>query len=182
MSATATTAVPTGTYSVDAGHSSVEFQVKHLGIATVKGFFSDFEGMLETGENGTLQARGNVKAASINTRNAQRDEHLRSADFFDVDNHPELGFESTSIEALDENAYRIVGQLTIRGVTREIELHAVTQGVETDPWGNTRVGLEVAGELNREDFGLTWNQALESGGLLVGKKVKILLDLSAVKA
>jgi polyisoprenoid-binding protein YceI len=182
MSATATTAVPTGTFSVDAGHSSVEFQVKHLGIATVKGFFSDFEGTLETAGDGTLTARGNVKAASINTRNAQRDEHLRSADFFDVDNHPELSFESTSIEALDESSYRIVGQLTIRGVTNEIELHAVTQGVETDPWGNTRVGLEVAGQLNREDFGLTWNQALESGGVLVGKKVKILLDLSAVKA
>jgi polyisoprenoid-binding protein YceI len=182
MSATTTTAVPTGTYTVDSGHSSVEFQVKHLGIATVKGFFSDFEGSLEIAEDGTMTALGAVKAASLNTRNAQRDDHLRSADFFDVENHPQIGFRSTSIVPLDESSYRIVGELTIRGTTNEIELHAVTQGLEQDPWGNTRVGLEVAGELNREEFGLTWNQALESGGVLVGKKVKLQLDVSAVKA
>jgi polyisoprenoid-binding protein YceI len=182
MSATTTTAVPTGTYTVDSGHSSVEFQVKHLGIATVKGFFSDFEGSLEIAEDGTLTALGAVKAASLNTRNAKRDEHLRSADFFDVENHPEIGFRSTSIVPLDDSSYRIVGELTIRGTTNEIELHAATQGLEQDPWGNTRVGLEVSGELNREEFGLTWNQALESGGVMVGKKVKVQLDVSAVKA
>ena len=182
MSATTTTSIPTGTYAVDAGHSSVEFQVKHLGIATVKGFFSDFEGSLETAEDGTLSATGVVKARSLNTRNGQRDEHLRSPDFFDVDRHPEIRFQSTSIVPVDETSYRIVGDLTIRGITNEIELEAVTQGSEQDPWGNTRVGLEVTGELNREEFGLTWNQALESGGLLVGKNVKILLDVSAVKA
>lgn len=182
MSTTITTAIPTGTFAFDPGHSSVEFQVKHLGIATVKGFFSDFEGSLEVAEDGTISASGSVKAASLNTRSAQRDEHLRSADFFDVENHAELRFESSSVEQLDDESYRIVGDLTIRGVTREVELHAVSQGVEQDPWGNTRAGLEVAGTLDREQFGLTWNQALESGGVLVGKKVKLLLDLSAVKA
>ena len=181
-STTITPALAQGTWNVDPSHSSVEFQVKHMGIATVKGFFSDFEGSLEVGEDGTINARGSIKAASINTRAAQRDEHLRSPDFFDVENHPELRFESKSVEQLDEESYRIVGDLTVRGVTREVELHAVMQGVEQDPWGNTRVGLEVAGELDREQLGLTWNQALESGGVLVGKKVKILLDLSAVKA
>ena len=182
MSATTTTAVPTGTYTVDSGHSSVEFQVKHLGIATVKGFFSDFEGSLEIADDGTMTALGAVQAASLNTRNGQRDDHLRSADFFDVENHPQIGFRSTSIVPLDGSSYRIVGELTIRGTTNEIELRAVTQGLEQDPWGNTRVGLEVAGELNREEFGLTWNQALESGGVLVGKKVKLQLEVSAVQA
>ena len=179
---TTTPALAEGTWTIDPAHSSVEFQVKHMGIATFKGFFSDFEGSLEVAEDGTIAAEGTVKAASINTRAAQRDEHLRSPDFFDVQNHPELRFESTWVEQLDEDSYRIVGELTIRGVTREVQLHAVTHGVDQDPWGSTRVGLEVTGELNREDFGLTWNQALESGGVLVGKKVKILLDLSAVKA
>jgi polyisoprenoid-binding protein YceI len=182
MSITTTTpALAQGTWTVDPAHSSVEFQVKHMGIATVKGFFSDFEGVLEVAEDGTITAGGDVKAASINTRAGQRDEHLRSPDFFDVENHPELRFESKTVEQLDEESYRITGDLTIRGVTREVELHAITQGVDQDPWGNTRIGLEVAGEINREEFGLTWNKALESGGVLVGRKVKILLDLSAVK-
>jgi polyisoprenoid-binding protein YceI len=180
--ASATRTLPPGTWTVDPSHSSVEFQVKHMGIATVKGFFSDFQGLLKVAEDGTIDAAGSVQAASINTRAAQRDEHLRSRDFFDVEKHPELRFRAKSVQQLDENSYRIVGDLTIRGITREIELHAVTQGVEQDPWGNTRAGLEVAGELDREQFGLTWNQALESGGVLVGKKVKLLLDLSAVKA
>jgi polyisoprenoid-binding protein YceI len=181
-STSTTTGLTQGTWAVDPDHSSVEFQVKHMGIATVKGFFSDFEGALEVADDGTTTASGTVKAASINTRAAQRDDHLRSADFFDVDNHPELRFESTAIDRLDGEAYRIVGDLTIRGVTREVELHAVTQGVDQDPWGNTRIGLEVTGQIDREAFGLTWNQALESGGVLVGKKVKVLLDLSAVEA
>ena len=182
MSTITTPALTQGTWVVDPSHSSVEFQVKHMGIATVKGFFSDFEGLLEVGQDGTVSAGGSVKAASLNTRAAQRDEHLRSPEFLDAENHPELRFESKSVRQLDEDSYRIVGDLTIRGVTREVEFNAVTQGVDQDPWGNTRAGLEVAGELNREDFGLSWNQALESGGVLVGKKVKILLDLSAVKA
>jgi polyisoprenoid-binding protein YceI len=179
---TITSGIAQGVWNVDPAHSSVQFQIKHMGIATVRGFFSDFEGSLEVAEDGTISARGNVKAASINTRAAQRDEHLRSPDFLDAENHPELRFRSKSVEQLDEDRYRIVGELTIRGVTREVELHAVIQGVDQDPWGNTRVGLEVTGQIDREEFGLTWNRALESGGVLVGKEVKILLDLSAVKA
>jgi polyisoprenoid-binding protein YceI len=179
---TVTPALAEGTWTVDPSHSSVEFQVKHMGIATVKGFFSEFEGKLEVADDGAVRAVGAVKAASVNTRNPQRDEHLRSLDFFDVESHPELRFESTAVEELDEGRYRIAGDLTIRGVTRPVEFDAVSAGIEQDPWGNTRVGLEAVGEIVREDFGLTWNQALESGGVLVGRKVKILLDLSAVKA
>jgi polyisoprenoid-binding protein YceI len=184
MSSTATsTALAQGTWNVDPSHSSVEFQVKHMGIATVKGFFADFEGTLEVAEDGTIDARGKVNASSINTRAAQRDEHLRSEDFFHVEEHPEIRFHSKSVEQIDEDSYRIVGDLTIRGVTREAEFEAEADAAEgLDPWGNTRVGLEVKGQIDREQFGLTWNQALETGGVLVGKKVKILLNLSAVKA
>ena len=183
---TDTAAVPTGiaqgTWNVDPSHSSVEFQVKHMGLATVKGFFGDFEGKIEVGDDGTISASGSVDAASLSTRSAQRDEHLRSADFFDVENHEKLSFQSTSVDQLDEETYRITGDLTIRGTTKEVVFEGVTQGVDQDPWGNTRVGLEVVGQIERSDFGLNWNQALESGGVLVGKKVKILLDLSTVKA
>ncbi|MBX5470447.1 MAG: YceI family protein [Thermoleophilaceae bacterium] len=171
-----------GKWNVDPSHSSVEFQVKHMGLATVKGFFGEFEGGLEVAEDGSVTAGGRVKAASINTRNDQRDEHLRSADFFDVENHPEISFRSTKVEQLDEETYRITGDLTMRGTTKEIVLEATVTGTDQDPWGNTRVGLEASGQLDRTEWGLTWNQALESGGVLVGKRVKILLDISAVKA
>src|SRR3954463_8776916 len=177
-----TTPLTTGTWAVAPSHSSVEFQVKHMGLATVKGFFSDFEGALEVGDDGAITAYGTVETASVNTRSAQRDEHLRSPDFFDVERNPQIAFRSTAIEPVDDETYRITGELTIAGVTKEIVLEAVTQGTDLDPWGNTRVGLEVVGQILREDFGLTWNQALESGGVLVGKKVKLLLDISAVKA
>jgi polyisoprenoid-binding protein YceI len=179
---TVTPAIAQGTWNIDPAHSSVEFQVKHMGLATVKGFFSEFEGSLEVAEDGSTSASGTVKAATISTRSDQRDEHLRSPDFFDVEKYPEISFQSTAIEQLDEETYRITGDLTIRGTTKEIVFEGVTQGVDQDPWGNTRVGLEVVGQIERSDFGLNWNQALESGGVLVGKKVKILLDLSAVKA
>ena len=177
-----TTSLATGTWTIDPSHSSVEFQVKHMGLATVKGFFSDFDGSLEVGEDGQITAHGTVQSGTVNTRNSQRDEHLRSPDFFDVERNPQLTFRSTAVEAIDGETYRITGDLTIAGVTKEIVLEAVTQGTDLDPWGNTRVGLEVVGQILREDFGLTWNQALESGGVLVGKKVKLLLDISAVKA
>jgi polyisoprenoid-binding protein YceI len=179
---TVSPAIATGTWNVDPSHSSVEFQVKHMGLATVKGFFSEFEGAVQVAEDGTISASGTVDVASISTRSDQRDEHLRSADFFDVENHEKLSVQSTGVEQLDEETYRITGDLTIRGTTREVVFEGVTQGVDQDPWGNTRVGLEVVGQIERSDFGLTYNQALESGGVLIGKKVKILLDLSLVKA
>ena len=179
---TVSPAIATGRWNVDPSHSSVEFQVKHMGLATVKGFFSEFEGAVQVAEDGTISASGTVDVASVSTRSDQRDEHLRSADFFDAENHQKLSFRSTAVEQLDEETYRITGDLTIRGTTREVVFEGVTQGVDQDPWGNTRVGLEVVGQIERSDFGLTYNQALESGGVLIGKKVKILLDLSLVKA
>ena len=171
-------------WDVDPAHASAHFKVRHLMVAWVRGQLGPISGSLTLDEVDVERSHVavSIDARGIDTRNGQRDEHLRSADFFDVDNHPEIRFESTEIVPLDETSYRIVGDLTIRGTTNQIELRAVTQGSEQDPWGNTRVGLEVTGELNREAFGLTWNQALESGGLLVGKNVKVLLDVSAVKA
>jgi polyisoprenoid-binding protein YceI len=184
MSATTenTTSIPTGTWNVDPAHSSVGFAVKHMGIATVRGEFTEFEGTLEIGED--LQGAsvsGTVKAQSVNTTETQRDEHLRSPDFFDAAQYPELRFESTSIEALDDAEYRIAGKLTIHGVTKDIVLHGEVQGTDTDPWGNERVGLEVTGQLSRADYGMKFNQALGSGNMLVADKVKLALDISAVK-
>jgi polyisoprenoid-binding protein YceI len=182
MTTATATAVPTGTWAVDPAHSRLEFQVKHLGIATVHGNFADFEGSLEIGDDlASAKAHGTVNVASVNTDEQKRDDHLRSPDFFHVDEHPRIEFESTAIELLDENTFRITGDLTLHGVTREIELDAEITGTEEDPWGNERVGLEISGELNRGDYGMTFNQALGSGNVLVSDKVRLALDISAVK-
>jgi polyisoprenoid-binding protein YceI len=179
---TSTTILPTGTWSVDPAHSKVGFAVKHMGIATVRGEFTEFAGTIEVGEDlSSARIYGTVKAESVDTNEPQRDTHLRSADFFDVARHPEIRFESTSVEALDEEEFRITGQLTIHGVTNEIVLHAEIQGTDIDPWGNERVGLEVTGQLSRGDFDMKFNQALGSGNMLVADKVKLALDISAVK-
>jgi polyisoprenoid-binding protein YceI len=184
MSTTASpaTLIPTGTWTVDPAHSKVGFGVKHMGIATVRGEFTDFEGSLEIGEDlSSAKVYGTVKAQSVDTNEPQRDDHLRSPDFFDAAQFPEIRFESTSIEALDDEEFRITGQLTIHGVTNEVVLHAEVQGTDVDPWGNERVGLEVTGQLSRGDYGMKFNQALGSGNVLVGDKVKLALDVSAVK-
>src|SRR5215212_3019141 len=179
MISTTKTLVPTGTWSVDPAHSTVGFSVKHLGIATVRGNFEQFEGKLEIGEDlSTARASGTVQGASINTNDAGRDEHLRSADFFGVEANPELRFESTEIRPLDDDTFEVEGNLSMNGVTNPVTLTAVVQGTETDPWGNERVGLEVIGQLNRRDWDMTFNQALGSGNLLVGEKVKLELDVS----
>ena len=178
---TIVTAVPTGTWTVDPAHSSVEFQVKHMGIATVRGNFGSFEGTLDISEVGAT-ARGTVEVGSIDTGEPQRDAHLRSPDFFDAENNPQLTFVSTAIEALDDEEFRITGDLTMHGITNEITLHAEYQGTDIDPWGNERVGLEVTGQLNRSDWDMKFNQMLGSGNVMVSDKVKLVLDVSAVKA
>jgi polyisoprenoid-binding protein YceI len=175
--------VPTGTWHVDPAHSSVEFEVKHMMIATVRGRFNEFEGTIEAAEDiNDSRVYGKVKAASIDTNDDTRDAHLRSADFLDVENHPEITFESTHIEPLGGPEFRMTGDLTIKGVTRTVELEATVEGAELDPWGNERVGIRVRGQIDRKEFGLTWQKMLESGGFLVGEDVKIMVDVSAVKA
>jgi polyisoprenoid-binding protein YceI len=183
MSATSTsTLIPTGTWAVDPAHSKAGFAVKHMGIATVRGEFTEFEGTLEIGEDlSTARAYGTVKVASVDTNEPQRDDHLRSPDFFDAAQYPELRFESTEIKALDEETVHIAGNLTLHGVTKEIVLEAVIEGTDIDPWGNERVGLEVVGKLSRGDYDMKFNQALGSGNMLVSDKVTLALDISAVK-
>jgi polyisoprenoid-binding protein YceI len=175
------TALPTGTWNVDLVHSSVEFQVKHLGIATVKGQFTEFEGTLEISPENTV-AYGTVKTASVNTREPQRDEHLRSADFFDAEQNPEINFRSTAITPVDDEDFEIEGDITIHGVTKPITLKATLEGTETDQNGNDRVGLSVTAQIERSDFEMKFNAALGSGNMMVSDKVKIQLDISAVKA
>ncbi len=184
MSTTTTiTAVPAGTWNVDASHSSIDFRVKHLGISTVRGTFRDFAGSLEIGDDiTTSKITGSIKAASVDTGEPKRDEHLGSPDFFDAENHPEITFESTSIEAVDDGEFHVTGNFTMHGVTKPLTLHAEVTGTEQDPWGNTRVGLEAQGELTRSDYGMTFNQALGSGNMMVSDKVRISLEISAVKA
>jgi polyisoprenoid-binding protein YceI len=152
-----------------------------MGIANVRGRFTDFEGTLEMKEKlADCRAHGSVKVASIDTGDAQRDAHLRSPDFFDAEQFPEITFESTNVEAVDEESSRVRGNLTMHGVTHEIKLEVVIQGTDTDPWENTRAGLEIVTTLKRGDFDMKFNQALGSGNVLVGDKVAIALDISAV--
>jgi polyisoprenoid-binding protein YceI len=178
MTIAARTQLPTGTWHVDPAHSRVEFAVKHLGIATVRGVFREFEGTLQLDEG---RAYGTVNAASLDTNDDRRDEHLRSPDFFEVVEHPELRFESTEIRPLGEDTFEIEGDLTIRGATNPIVLRAEFQGSETDPWGNERIALDVRGKLDRSVWGMTFNQVLGSGNMLVSDRVKLQLDISAVK-
>ena len=180
----ATTLAPVlnGTWTVDPAHSKVGFAVKHMGIATVRGEFTDFDGVLEIGEDPSgAKVRGTVRAASVDTNEAQRDGHLRSPDFFSADDYPELSFESTRIEPVDEDTFRVTGNLTMRGVTNELVLTVEVNGTDTDPYGNEKVGLEVTGQLSRGDYGMKFNQALGSGNMLVADKVKLTLDISAIK-
>jgi polyisoprenoid-binding protein YceI len=175
--------VPTGTWVVDPTHSSVGFSVKHMMIATVRGRFSDFEGTIEAAEDvSDSRVRGVVRTASIDTNEPTRDEHLRSADFLDVEHYPEARFESTRIEPVGGAHYRLTGNLTIKDVTREVTMDATVEGAEQDPWGKDRVGVSVRGVIDRTEFGLRWQQLLETGGFLVGNEIRIHVDVSAVRS
>jgi polyisoprenoid-binding protein YceI len=178
---TTRTALPTGTWNVDPSHSRVGFRVRHLGISTVRGEFHGYEGRLVVGEDGDVSASGTVQVDSVDTADAGRDTHLKSADFFDVETYPEITFQSTSVTAKDEDTYEIVGDLTMHGVTTPITLRAEVGGSTVDPMGNERVGLEVTGELRRSDFGMKFNMPLGGDTLALGDKIKLELDISAIK-
>jgi len=181
MSTVTETAIPAGTWTIDEAHTKIGFAVKHMGVSTVRGEFREFRGALVADENGDLRAYGTVKADSVHTNQDQRDEHLRSADFFDAGNYPEIEFESTRIERVDDDDYRIVGDLTIHGVTKSVELDAELGGVDVGMDGEHRTGLEVTGQLSRKDFGMRFNAALGSGNAVVADKVKLVLDVEAVR-
>ncbi len=173
----------TSTWTVDKAHSSVEFAVKHMVITTVRGRFTNFDVNLAFDENhpelSSVEAK--IDASTIDTRNADRDTHLRSPDFLQAEQFPFLTFKSTRIEPLGQGSYRIVGDLTIRDVTREAVLDAVFAGVGKSPWGQQVAGFSADTRINRKDFNLNWNVALETGGWLVGEEVKISLELEAIK-
>jgi polyisoprenoid-binding protein YceI len=185
MSTLATPQTATTTWNIDPAHSVAEFKVKHMMISNVKGQFAKVSGALTLDESELANSRieASIEAASIETRDAQRDTHLKSADFFDVEKFPTLLFKSTSISIVQDGELAVEGNLTIRGVT-----HKVVFSVEgptppaKDPWGNTRVAVSATTKINRKDFGLTWNAALETGGILVGDEVTITLDVQFVKA
>ena len=171
------------TWKLDPSHTLVEFSAKHLMITTVKGRITDVEGTIVMDEknpsNSSVEAT--LKAVSIDTRTEQRDQHLRSADFLNAELFPEIKFRSTKVEG-DKDSFKLTGDLTIRDVTRPITLDIRFEGQQTDPWGGERVGFSGSGKIDRRDFGLTWNQALETGGVVVGNDVKINLEVEAVKA
>ncbi len=175
------------TWQIDPNHSTVELAVKHMMFTTVRGRFKDVKGTIEVDEQNPANATVNaeIAAASIDTGAADRDTHLRSADFLDVENHPALTFRSKRVEgafAKEGDSFRITGDLTILGTTKEVTLEGTYEGRGKDPWGGTRAGARATAKIDRRDWGLTWNQALETGGILVANDVRIELEVQAVKA
>lgn len=168
-------------WQIDPQHSSIEFGVKHMGIATVRGRFTDFDAQAELDEDGAPNAiNATIRANSIDTGVADRDAHLRSPDFFDVDQFPTLDFRSTAIERVGENRYLVAGELTMRGATHPVSLELERTEEIADPFGNRRIAGTLSGKINRKTWGLTWNQVLEFGALLVGEDVKLTLDVQVV--
>jgi polyisoprenoid-binding protein YceI len=172
----------TGTWALDPAHTRIGFSAKHAMVATVRGAFGVFDGTLvldgENPANSTAQV--SIDSASVDTGNADRDTHVRSGDFLDTEAFPKLSFVSREVR-IDGDDFVLVGDLTVKDVTRPVTIEVETEGIVADPWGNTRAGFSGEATISRKDFGLTWNVALEAGGILVSDKVKITLDVSAVK-
>ena|SRR5215471_4931495 len=185
MSTLTATQAPTTTWNIDPIHSVAEFKVKHMMISNVKGHFSKVTGALSLDASDLANSRveASIEAASIETRDPQRDLHLKSVDFFDVEKFPTLSFKSTSTRILKDDKLAVEGDLTIHGVSRKVifSVEGPTAAAK-DPWGNTRIAVSATTKINRKDFGLTWNAMLETGGILVGEEVTITLDAQFVKA
>jgi polyisoprenoid-binding protein YceI len=170
--------LPAGTWTVDASHSELGFVARHLMVTKVRGSFKEFEGSVKVGDDVTdSQVSAVAQLASVETGSADRDAHLRSADFFDVENNPTMSFISTEV-----TPDSLKGDLTIKGVTKPVEFDLEFNGVATDPWGNQKAGFEATAEINRKEWGLEWNVALEGGGVLVSEKIKLNLDIQLLKA
>jgi polyisoprenoid-binding protein YceI len=180
---TAPTAVSATVWKLDPTHSNIEFSARHLMLTTVRGRFADVEGTVAV--NGatpdTAAVEATMKVASIDTRTEQRDQHLRSADFFDVENYPAITFKSTTISGSRER-FTLTGNLTIRGTTKPVTLDVTYEGTGKDPWGGERMGFSADGKIDRREFGLTWNQALEAGGVVVSNEIKIHIDAQLVRS
>jgi len=171
------------TWAFDPAHSELTFKVKHLMITNVKGAFKNFDVLFEAADDSfkNASATATIQVASISTNNEDRDNHLKSADFFDAEKFSTIQFESTSIERFDAENGQLKGNLTIKGVTKEVSFDLEFGGISKDPWGNEKAGFSINGKMNREDFGLTWNATLETGGVLVSNDVKIAAEIQLVK-
>jgi polyisoprenoid-binding protein YceI len=171
-------------FDIDTSHSGVHFTVRHMVISKVRGAFNRWQGRLDFDAANPAASKVSVRieTASIDTRDEKRDGHLRSPDFFDAERHPHITFESTKVEPVEGNEYRVTGDLTIHGVTRPVVLAAEYLGAGKDPWGGERAGFTAKTKINRKDFGLNWNQVLEAGGVLVGENIDIELEVEALKA
>jgi polyisoprenoid-binding protein YceI len=174
----------TNNWNLDTVHSGINFSVRHMVVSKVRGRFTKFTGNVELDESDLTRSvvEATIDASSIDTGTAQRDEHLRSADFFDIEHFPQIRFRSTGVAKVGGDRYRLTGELSIRDVSREITLDVEYGGRGKDPWGNERVGFTATGAFDRKDFGLKWNQVLETGGVLVSDRVEIELEVQAVKA
>jgi polyisoprenoid-binding protein YceI len=181
MSATTLQQIPTGVYNVDPSHSNVGFEVRHMGIATVRGRFGALQGTIDaSGDAPVLQ--GSVDVSTIDTGDANRDGHLKGAEFFDAEQHPQITFHSTATEVGSDGQITLQGEITIKGISKPIELTGEIAENGQDPWGNERIGLELTSVIDRRDFDLKWNQTLPNGNLLVANEVKLLVSVSAVKS
>lgn len=170
-------------WEIDPTHSEIGFKVKHMMFTNVSGKFNDFQAVIENDndqfETSDISFSANV--SSIDTNNTDRDNHLRSADFFDVESFPMISFKSTGIKKINEGQFEVSGDLTLKEVAKNVTLDAEYSGLMEDPWGNTRVGVTLSGKINRKDFGLTWNTSLETGGVLVGDEIKIIVEVQLIK-
>ena len=172
----------TGTFVLDKSHTEVGFLARHLMVSKVRGRFTDFDGTIVVAEDPEQSSvEVTIQAASINTNDVNRDNHVRTNDFLNVDEYPTLTFRSTKVELGSSNGWKVTGDLTVRGVTRPVVLDVEFQGVIDDPWGNQRLGFSASGEIDRNEFGVSFNAALETGGFVVGPKVKLEIDAEAVR-
>lgn len=173
-------------WKIDPTHSEVQFKVKHLVISTVTGSFGSYEGSIETDAEGedfkNAKARFAADIDSISTNNEDRDKHLKSDDFFNAEKYPQLTFESTNFEKTGDQSYKMTGDLSIRDVTKEVELDVIHGGTVDDPYGNTKAGFEISGSINRKEFGLKWDAVTEAGNVVVGDKIKLQLNVQVVKS
>jgi polyisoprenoid-binding protein YceI len=174
----------TGTWTLDPAHTQIGFVARHAMVTKVRGSFNEFEGtaVLDGADPANSHAEVTIKAASIDTRNAQRDEHLRSNDFLAMQEHPEITFTSTGVRQVDDTTFELTGDLTIRGVTNSVTIPFTFEGAAKDPFGNLRAGFEGSVAINRKDWGVSWNAALEGGGVLVSDRVTLEFEVSAIKS